>query len=307
MNSTFTFGTFWADRRLSEYERACLTSFVKRGYEVALYSFSTVENAPPGVVLCDASEIVSPDYLNSYYFDGSPNLSHFSDLFRYELFRKTDRIWIDCDVLMVNPMTLPYNGSLFARLHDGSICGAIMRVDRTQHDLSTLLAQTKSLAGKDLRWGETGPLLLTQTFGRSEVYRDSHGPELFYPIPYSDFWKPFLPEYADDCARRCDGSITVHLWNNIVDRLGIWKDIGPPVGSFLNTRFREDGTSDYFRNTYPAGVVRQMIANWLSRQSGADLGIGKLSRQLLPSVVRSARSRGWLRRPPVTPALTPPE
>lgn len=289
---TPSFGTFWAGADLSPLEAACLHSFAVRGYEVTLYSYTPVPGVPEGVRLESAAEILDPRYMDSFMFGGQPNLSHFSDLFRVRMFQKTPHTWIDADMLMVRPIDRPVPRSLFAREHQGSICGAIMRIDPDDPLLDGLCSATLSLMGKDLRWGETGPLLLTRLLRRQGRYGEAFDPDCFYPLAHGEFWKALLPEYAEECERRCAAAYTVHLWNNIVGRLGIWKVFAPPDGSFLHRRLAEDGALPHFSGVYPVAVMRQMVENWRLRKNGGDLGIRGVSRQIIPSLLRTARHHG---------------
>lgn len=283
-----SFATFWAGTHLSAFEASCLNSFVARGYETVIYSFDVIENVPAGVTLLDASEIVPLTALNRFLFDGKPNLSHFSDYFRYLLFVKTKHVWIDADMLMLRPIDFSVGRTLFACERHDSICGAILRLDSTKPELARLVSETEAVMDRNLSWGHT-QRLLTKVFGRAEVFSKAYEPKLFFPIPHDDFWKVLLPEFRDECAVLCKGGFTVHLWNNIVDRLGIWKMLAPPSKSFLAERFEADDSLRFFRDAYPDKIMRQMVENWLLRKDGGDLGIFNLSRQLVPSVFRTAR------------------
>jgi hypothetical protein len=46
-----------------------------------------------------------------------------------------------------------------------------------------------------------------------------------------------------------------------------------------------------FKDTYPVEVMRAMVTNWRFRKSGGDIGVVKLARQILPSIVRTAEPR----------------
>ena len=280
-----SFASFWAGGPLSPYEKACLHSFLKYGYEVTLFTFQkTIEGIPDKLAVENASVIVDEKYTKKFCYKGKPSLSHFSDLFRYRLFEKTDMIWIDCDMLLLKEFgSFKFPGTVLAKEHATSLCGAIMRLDNNHPALPRLVARTTELAEKDLIWGDTGPRLLTKVFG-SGISAEAFAPEVFFPLHFKFFWKAFLPEYADECAELCRNSYTMHLWNNIVVDLGIWKDFMPPKGSFLSNRFCADGSDGYFRDTYPEDVMRSMVQNWRGRFSGADLPLGPLVRRIVPSV-----------------------
>ncbi len=295
MTAGLSFASFWAGPPLSPYESACLRSFVRQGYSVTLYSYDPIEGLPDGVVQEDAARLTPRSDLGLFLYDGKPDLSHFADYFRYLLFRDTDQIWIDTDVLLLRPFDRDLPGTLLTKEHETSLCNAVMRIDRRTHDLEELIRHARGLAGQPLRWGETGPMLLSTVFKRSEMFEAAFGPELFYPVLYDVFWKVFLPEEREACEAACREAYTLHLWNNIVVQLGVWKHMAPPEGSYLHACFARAGVIDDFSGTYPAEVMRRMIDNWRLRHSGGDVDVGNLVRQLVPGAVRTARKKGWLR------------
>jgi hypothetical protein len=101
----------------------------------------------------------------------------------------------------------------------------------------------------------------------------------------------FLPEYREDCGRMCEGASTVHLWNDRIVGLGIWKRLAPPEGSFLHACFVRSG-SWQFDDVYPAEVMRALIYSWRVRREGGAIGLGRWSRHMWPSL-KMTRRRRW--------------
>ena len=268
-----------------------MASFVRQGYGYTVYSYNEIENLPPGVEYADAAEITEARDAQRYIIRGRPNLSHFTDLFRYKLFSRTQHIWVDTDMLMLRPLSLTSYTQLLAREDNRSLCGAIMRLDSASPDLPVLVQRTEALRDKELVWGETGPRLLTATFKGRDVLADAHDPPTFFPIHYNDFWKAFLPEFRDECEALCNNAATLHLWNDRVVKLGIWKRFAPPTGSFLTSRFEEDGSLRLFDDVYPVEVMRNMVENWRFRCEGGDIGVGQWLRRAVPSMQLTMRRR----------------
>jgi len=289
--STPSFATFWAGRTISPYEAACIISFLARGYDYSVYSYDRIDNLPEGVTLRDAREITNEDNARRFLIKGQPSLSHFSDLFRYELFRRTDHIWVDTDMLLLRPFDLPSYDQLLAREDAVTLCGAIMRLDGAHPSLSTLIAKTEALRDQDLVWGATGPRLLTAVFGRQAILQQSYDPKFFFPVHYDQSWKVFLPEFRDECVQLCRSAYTTHLWNDRVVKIGVWKRFCPPEGSFLETQFRADGSRHLFEDVYPDGVMRNMVENWRSRCEGGEIGLGQWMRRAVPSAQLTFRRR----------------
>lgn len=282
------FATFWRGE-LSPLEIACIRSFSRAGYPVTLYSYEPINGLPPGVSSRNAELIVPEDCLPRFIFAGKPNLSHFTDYFRYRLFQATDEIWVDTDVLLVRDFTEPLPSTILAREDQPVICGAFMRIAGDDPNLQSLVSATEALMDRDLLWGQTGPLLLTKELGRDTLMRRALPASRFYAIGFGDFWKVFLPEHRAECIERTRESWAVHLWNNIVDNLGYWKKLAPPEGSFLHQKLKENDALDLFTDIYPEKVMRKMVENFLLRKSGEDLGIKQLLTQVAPSVRRTIR------------------
>lgn len=286
-----SFATFWAGHTLSPYEAACIASFVARGYDYTVYSYDRIENLPDGAAPGDAREITEEANVGRFLIRGRPNLSHFSDLFRYELFQRTAHVWVDADILLLRPLDLPATGELLAREDPSSLCGAIMRLDGAHPALPTLIERTLALRDRELVWGATGPRLLTAVFGREAVMGRVYDPRFFFPVHYDQSWKVFLPERREECEALCAAAFTTHLWNDRVVKLGVWKRFCPPAGSFLETRFRVDGSLRFFDDVYPEGVMRNMVENWRLRCEGGDIGLGQWMRRAVPSAQLTFRRR----------------
>ncbi|WP_323993016.1 hypothetical protein [Nguyenibacter sp. L1] len=285
---TTDFGTFWYGGRLSALEHACAASFVFRGYALTLFSYQPVENVPDGVTVANAADVLPEEMTRRFLHNGRPALGHFSDLFRYVMIRQYGMAWVDLDVLMLSnriAYTLP---DIVAREEQGGINGAILYL-RDAAMLQSLIAGAEAMADRNLRWGETGPLLLGKlTKAYPETLRPAAA-NIFYPIEHYDIQKVLLPEWRDACAAKCGQAITLHLFNNILTGMGYWKDMAPPEGSFLYEALAADGALGLFRDIYPVTVMRNMVRNYQFGLNGAALGIRSIVRQAFPSVLRTYR------------------
>ena len=87
--------TLWHGGALSVFEELSLTSFVRCGHEVELYSYDDV-SVPHGVRLCDASEIMPLSEVYSYpHGIATGSFAAFSNLFRFKLLHRKGGIWSD--------------------------------------------------------------------------------------------------------------------------------------------------------------------------------------------------------------------
>ncbi len=284
------FATFWHGGELSSMEQACLGSFVSYGYHVDLYSFMPMQALPDGVTQCDAADIVEPKTLEGFIVEGKPDIAHFSDYFRLKLFQARQVVWIDSDLVCLRPIIEHLPDTLLVREQQDSLCNAIMRIDSDDACLPVLISRTEALLGKPIPWGATGPRLLTDYFGHSALMTKAEAPARFFPIHYTEFWKVFHPAFIEECLQLCDHADTLHLWNNLVVRAGIWKKFGPPRGSYLAETFEKADCLRYFPELYPAEVMTRAIENYIARD-GADLGLKRMARLLVPSLRNTMRRR----------------
>jgi hypothetical protein len=272
---------------LSPMEQACLQSFAAQGQDVTLFSYDAIANAPPAVSCKDAEEIVDPGWIERFIYGAKPDIAHFSDYFRLRMFDTAGLTWIDSDLVLIDPSAMPSGTEgLVAREKQGGFNNAILYVSDT--DLQqTLIKHVEQLKGEDLSWGQTGPLLLDRhgaDLARSETI---YGPETFYPIDHASIWKAVLPEYRDWCEAQCRSAATLHLFNNVLVRMGYWKAIAPPVGSYLHARFQAADALRFFEATYPETVMRHLAHNFVASHTGEELGLKAVLTQMLPSAARS--------------------
>lgn len=273
MMSDAKFATFWHGSELSPYEIACLNSFTGNGSDISVYSYEPVSNLPKGVIEKDARSILSVDSLNDFAVNGVPSMAHFTDYFRLVMFTRTDEIWTDTDILLQKNFDLKFSGDLIGREKPDLVCNALLRLDPRNPRLQELIRRVEAMKNTDIKWGATGPHLLTEIYGVEAGLPE----KMFYPVHTDSYYKVFLPEYFDECAALCADSYTLHLWNNRVVKLGVFKRLCPPRGSFLHHVFARTGSDQLFNEVYPAEVMRTLVGNFESRV-GHDDGVRKLVR-----------------------------
>lgn len=279
------FASFWHGSELSPYEVACLTSFTAFGSQVSLYSYEAVGNLPPGVLAKDANDILSPDALNDFPINNIPSIAHFSDYFRYALFTKSDEIWIDTDMVLLRDFDLNALGEVIGRSSRTSLCTALLRLDAHDPRLDELRKRVEAMRRTDIHWADTGAHLLTTIYGVQSGMPAS----LFCPIHMDQYYKVFLPRYLDECNTLCGDSYALHLWSHCLNRMGLFKRIGPPAGSFLHQVFARSGANALFSDFYPEDVMQTMIENSVDKV-GPDEGVRKLLQVGVP-LIRSAIGR----------------
>lgn len=289
--SSRSVATFWHGPVLTRLDIACLLSFDAAGFDVAVYGYEPIGGLPANISFRDASDIVDAKLLRSFVVNGKPSIAHFSDLFRYALFQRSDATWIDMDLFCIRRFDLPVRGNYLARETETSINNAILRIDPAQPELASIVADATALGdGRDIEWGATGPVLLTRMFG-PRALTTALSPHYFFPIAWDDWWKPFLPSHRDECEAACADSHAIHLWNNVVERSGYWKDLAPPAGSYLHALISRTGCLDLFRETCPAQVMEHIAANYRNSRSADHLTVRELVAITVPRSLAAIRRR----------------
>ena len=252
------FATFWSGP-LPALTRACLASFPAKGAELTLYAYEPVA-APPGVATRDAREIC-PDLRGAYRVDGRPSLATFSDRFRLEMFAKTDLCWVDADIVALRPEALT-GPVVWGRQPEAKgkalINNAVLRLPAGDPVLAEMLRAAREAEGRDVSWGAIGPYLLTEIAEAHGVYATSAAPDRFYPVAPDDFWRLFDPHSRDEVAQAVRGADLVHLWSELLRRVGYDFDAAPPPGSYLHEALAPDG----FSRVCSAQEIAAMIARW---------------------------------------------
>ena len=232
---------FWHGSTLGFMEYVCISSFVKHGFEVRVFSYNDLV-LPDSVILMDASEILPFSDLSKYTQAGiSHNLAAFSDAFRYQVIKKKGGWWFDSDVIC-----LVDSGPFSAIIDKKSIKislgyespvlinGAVLYIDN-HIVLQKILDELESV-GTEFEWGDIGPKLITRVINNLQL---THlvDPSFYYYAIYEDYQRLYDPKCLKWCQEMVGKSFALHLWNDLMRRYKIPKNIMPPAGSFLHKIF----------------------------------------------------------------------
>ncbi len=266
------FATFWRGP-LPGLVRACLASFPAKGAALTLFAYDPGLAVPPGVALRDAREICpDPSLPERYRVAGKPSAATFADRFRYEMLAKTDFCWVDSDIVALRPGAIGgpviWGRQPWAK-GKALINNAVLRLPPGHPVLLEMLARAREAEGAEIGWGAIGPYLLTEVAEAHGVDGGAAAPERFFPVPPDDFWRLFDPAARDSVvASRAD---LLHLWSELLRRVGYDFDAAPPRGAYLHELFADIGALGAFRRECGRGEIAAMTARWLaSAPSGAE-------------------------------------
>lgn len=239
----------WIGPRLSALERACVQSFLAKGHRFNLYVYDTVDDVPAGCTLLDAASIIPRAQIFEHVGGpGHGSLAGFSDMFRYKLLYELGGWWTDLDVFCLTD-TLPDLPIVIGRQDAALINGALLRFPPRHAAMAE--AHGESVAkGNSIAWAEIGPELLTRYVAEDKIVTTVLPQPILYPLHFSQFWAVFDPRRTAHAAETIRGSACLHLWNEMIRRHGLDKDVLPPHGSLLRNLYEWTIGTDGFSNEY---------------------------------------------------------
>ena len=258
------FRSFWHVPPLGPYQLLCLRSFASRATCVEVFSYDPDFVVPEWVIRRDAREIFPTEKVLRYqtvrFGCGSPALH--ANLFRYMMLHELGGWWIDLDVILMQPM-LPDDEIFFARQGELStrVGNSVLRFP-TKHPLIAEAIACSEIVGENAsEWGQTGPILLTELIERHELAGLCKPYNSAYPIPWFEIDALFDPARCNEMRERCSGATFLHLFNEVWRGSGIPRDLGPPVGSFIDQLFTEHDIGIRFKNRMTSDNVVRWIEN----------------------------------------------
>jgi hypothetical protein len=253
--------SLWIGESLGEIELASIYSILRHGNRLTLYSYAPIHNVPKGVETCDASEIFPTSHIMRYRKTDSPALH--ANLFRYALIAKTEKIWVDLDIIALKQFNFTTE-HVFAFERANRVNNAVLGLpfdSPTLNDLCQFRPDTVGLPpnfkglrywryllrtfGKGLPidrwpWGSTGPRALTHYLQTNKEIEHALPIEAFYSVAVSDV-ALFLKPGAITCDSFPAGAVGVHLWGKELRKLIATTCRGQlPKGSFLEQVLHDD-------------------------------------------------------------------
>jgi hypothetical protein len=227
-----TVQTMWIGDKLSPMEQVALSSFVYKGHNVHLYTYSDIENVPDGVVIKDGNEILPEDMIFSYKTEvGKGSYSAFSNYFRYKLLYDKGGYWVDTDMICQRSLSF-FNDREYVFAQElvpptdgaGNVSpkAASCVIKMPQGSPAAKFAYETCLAkDKDtLKWGEVGPNLVETVINEFNLNEYRVAYHTFCPIvPWE--WQVALKQGLS--IHFPEEVFAVHMWNEMWRRNGVDK------------------------------------------------------------------------------------
>lgn len=266
---------------MGPYEHLCLSTFVRAGVRVQVFTYDEALDVPDGTVRIDGRDVLdSAAVFENPQQRGS--FAAFSNVFRYQLLQMQDTTWIDTDVMLVGP-GLPDRPYLMGYEDERYVNGAVLAAPRDSPFLAYLAREAAAIDPAKVRWGQLGPRLITRAVEALGLQGQVLPMEVLYPIAGPDVWRLFDPQSTDEVRGRIDGASTVHLWNEVIRRAGRVKGARPPRGSYLDEEFRALGVDP--------GPGEQLDLHWARTTWPSQIAAARSLRGRITSRVRRLAGR----------------
>ena len=197
-----------------------MATWLSNGYEVEFFAYDThlFESVPDGITCTDAREVLPEREIFSEP-QGRTGYSGFSNLFRVELMKKRDGVWVDLDVVAISPLVSvpPY---IFAKENRRWINGAVFR-SPAESELTKNLEELirKRFSTGYWEFGELGPRAITEGVSKYNLHQYEFDRESFYAISGVDSWKLYSAEEAHAVSSSLSNSYFIHIANELSKQL----------------------------------------------------------------------------------------
>jgi hypothetical protein len=240
------FQALWLGGPLPPLAWLCLSSFVRFGHRVHLYSYDQL--APPsGVKAKPADSVLPREHVR--FLHGS--YATFANVFRYALLEKAGGWWVDTDVLCIgNP--IPICDIAFAEEEKGTFNNALLKFPKRHQLVKELLAQAQKSDFDKIAFGDIGSKLLTTVINKHQVGILAQPKESFYPLHWLESYKVLFPEFTREIYDRISRQPFLHFWNYMYRFFGYdASKFRPLAGSFLDLEYSKWGIYEEFHLESP--------------------------------------------------------
>ncbi|WP_026971224.1 glycosyltransferase [Aliagarivorans marinus] len=237
--------SLWIGSSLSKVEQLSLASFIANGMPFVLYVYQDVKNVPDGVEIKDANTILDESKVFKHV---KGSFAPFSDLFRISLLQQTDGYWVDTDMVCLKPFDFSQE-NVFGLESDDKANTAVLRLANNDSLLTTMseycshpsklqpydsrrTARNKIKRKlqfknqyRNVRFGETGPELITSILKHQQRFDEALPFSAFYPIHHSSAAAMFS-KGSQQLNALLENSYAVHLWNEVLRKRGVDKNAG---------------------------------------------------------------------------------
>ena len=227
--------SLWIGEKLHYLNQLCLKSHLLHGHPTILYCTDNVTNAPEGVEIRPASEIMD---INMNVVEQT-SASFLSNVFRYKMIQKTNAIWIDCDAFCQKPFPDDWEFIFAGHGMRGALNCGVVSIPQTGELMDSLLDYYENLPDYPEWWNKNqrrkmdrlntdlplavriyktertafGPQAFTHYVKKAGLIDKAMTSDVLYPVPFQ------LNDIFYDPHGRVEGwftdqTLSVHLYTN---------------------------------------------------------------------------------------------
>ena len=228
--------SLWIGPSLSIMEQTCINSFLQKHTAFILYTYSDISNVPYGTIVKDANTVILQEEYSKY-----DNPSFFSNLFRYTLLYELGGIWVDMDLVCIQPLnelfaTSDYIFSSELKNNEQHTNAGIIGCPPKTQLMLDCYKEVKRIvqSNTSIRHGLLGPKVLKKYVSLHELDHYVHPSYVFCPYDFKEVHKIFSPSNITYKTLEED-ILCIHLWNNVLTGKGIDKSM--PLENSLYKEF----------------------------------------------------------------------
>ena len=238
----------WIGPRLSSLEQLSIRSFLQNGHPYHLYAYDPVEAVPEGTTVLRAEDVLPRGRI--FRYGSAASYAGFANLFAYKVLLDRGGYWTDCDMVCLRPLSFAAPYVLPAeRGERGSpvVNNCIIKSPAGSEFMRRACEFADGKRGEELRWGETGPQLITRLVRELGLQQYVAPPVVFCPIDHWEWWRAISGTLASRVRLRLlitRRTHAVHLWNERWRRNHADKDATYPPRSLyarLQARYPPTG------------------------------------------------------------------
>jgi FkbM family methyltransferase len=273
--------SLWIGEKLHYINQLCLKSHLHHGHPVILYCTDDVSNVPEGVEVRPASQIM--DISTARVKETSA--SFWSNVFRYQMIKKTGAIWIDCDAFCHQPFPDDQEWVFAGHGMRGALNCGVVGLPQDCELMDQLLDYYEHLPDYPPWWNrkqrakmDALPTDMPQATRIYKAERTAFGPQAFthfvkvtdnmdramspsalYPVPFQLVDVFFDPHGSVEGWMGAD-TLSVHLYTNGIKPY--WQNNPPMPNSFVARMCAQIGID-------PDASLRDEVCDIAPRGSGA--------------------------------------
>lgn len=228
--------SLWIGERLHYINQLCLKSHILQGHPTTLYCTHDVTNAPEGVEIRPAAEIMDIDMA----LVAATSASFLSNVFRYKMIQKTGAIWIDCDAFCHEPFDDDQDFIFAGHGMLGNLNCGVVAIPQACDLMDQLLGYYENLPDYPPWWNKNqrrkmdrlqsqnlshaariykaertafGPQAFTYFCKQTGDFARAMTPDVLYPVPFQ-LNDVFYDPYGCVEGHFTENTISVHLYTN---------------------------------------------------------------------------------------------